>query len=692
EVFLNNRGAQIIKDVLNGDGVTDIQDDLRSAGQTTREYCVQYGESNFEFISRLMEEEGIAYTFSHKSSLHKMILMEAVGSYTTCTQSETIALSTAHSGALTFNEITTCEVHHSIALGSVQGVDYNFENPGTSLKSTSQGDSQIGGEWMEYPAGVDHEQKATQTQVDSLSDSVIGSAESPVDTLTGSSTCPFFTSGGAFGLSGHIRTSLNKSHVLVSIEHSIEVQTKELSGIAYRNSFSAIPATVFYTSAKRTTRPRIFGSQTAKVVGPAGEEIWTDKYGRIKVKFHWDLSATANEGASCWIRVSQMLAGKNWGTLFTPRIGQEVVVSFLEGNPDRPLVTGAVYNGDHLPPYLPDTPTKSTMKTWSTKDGQGGYNELRFEDKKGEEEVFLHAQKDLNEEIEDTRSTQVKTGDDNLTVSCGDKVTLIKGDEGASEGSGTGNETTGINKGNSTLILYGEGDGKGSRITKIEKGDNTLNITKGDENKTLTEGNQSATLTKGNRSAALTKGNDTLTLTQGDQSTTLTQGDQSTTLTSGDRTTDLTNGNDTFTIAQGDQTISINTGKRTITVMDNEKHTNQGDYDHTVTGGYTLKVLGDLSIQSMGDMDFKSAKGIKFQCAQSLDIQTGAGVDVKAGGSMAIKSASTMTVQTAGAVSIRAGGACDMAGGGQSSVSGGARTSGSALALNQNMGAMARVN
>ncbi|XP_022778669.1 uncharacterized protein LOC111320250, partial [Stylophora pistillata] len=239
-IFQNQTAAQIIKDVLNEGGVTDIQDDLRSAGQTTREYCVQYGESNFDFISRLMEEKGIAYTFSHESSLHKMILMEAVGSYQFSTRSQTISISKAQSGALIFNEIIECEVHHGITLGSVQGVDYNFENPNTALKSTSQGESQIGGEWMEYPAGVDHEQKAAQSIVDSTSDSIINAAESTVDTLTGNSTCPFFTAGK-------------------------------------NNSCNSI-----YTAAKSTSRPRIFGSQTAKVVGPEGEEIWTDKYGRIK--------------------------------------------------------------------------------------------------------------------------------------------------------------------------------------------------------------------------------------------------------------------------------------------------------------------------------------------------------------------------------------------------------------------------
>jgi type VI secretion system secreted protein VgrG len=175
----------------------------------------------------------------------------------------------------------------------------------------------------------------------------------------------------------------------------------------YTNSFTAFPADVQFRPPRVTPKPTISGTQTAIVVGKAGEEIWTDKYGRVKVQFHWDQLGKSDENSSCWIRVDYGWAGKQWGGIFLPRIGQEVIVSYLEGDPDQPLVTGAVYNSDQVVPYtLPDEQTKSTVKTNSSKGG-GGFNEIRFEDKKGSEELYFHAQKDHNVVVENDRTKKV---------------------------------------------------------------------------------------------------------------------------------------------------------------------------------------------------------------------------------------------------------------------------------------------
>jgi type VI secretion system secreted protein VgrG len=238
--------------------------------------------------------------------------------------------------------------------------------------------------------------------------------------------------GYKFSLTEHDRTDLNSTYVLQWVSLSA---TQE----HYANSFTAFPATAVFRPCCMTPKPRITGAQTAIVVGKSGEEIWTDTYGRIKVQFHWDQEGTNDENSSCWVRVAQTWAGQGWGSLFIPRIGQEVVVSFLNGDPDCPLVTGAVYNAQQTVPYtLPDEQTRSTIKSNSSKGG-GGFNELRFEDKKDAEEIFLHAQKDLTVTVQHDCTTEV-LNDATTTIKQNRSVTIQEA-----------NDTLVVEKGNRTL-------------------------------------------------------------------------------------------------------------------------------------------------------------------------------------------------------------------------------------------------
>ncbi len=232
------------------------------------------------------------------------------------------------------------------------------------------------------------------------------------------------------------------------------------------NRFTALPKDLRYRPARRAPRPRIHGTQTAIVTGKSGEEIWTDEFGRIKVQFHWDREGQRDENTSCWIRVAQGWAGKNWGSWFLPRIGMEVVVSFLDGDPDRPLVTGCVYNGDMPQPYsLPDDQTKATIKSNSSKGGDGE-NELRFEDKAGEEEVYLHAQKDWNTVVENDRTTELVEGSDSLTIKQGDRAFKVE----------SGDETHEV-KGKRTLKVDGAQDQTtGDGVTHTVTGDYILKV------------------------------------------------------------------------------------------------------------------------------------------------------------------------------------------------------------------------
>lgn len=287
----------------------------------------------------------------------------------------------------------------------------------------------------EYPGGFskkDAGEKKVRVRIEAH--------EWPGKMLRGEGSCRAFTTGHKFKLTEHDRAEVNDTWVPHRITHHA---TQE----SYLNLFEAWPAAVPFRPACETPRPVIAGSQTAVVAGKNGEEIWTDKYGRIKVQFHWDQTGKSDEHSSCWMRVNQGWAGKQWGSVFLPRIGQEVIVSYREGNPDRPIVTGAVYNAEQTVPYpLPAEQTKSTIKSNSSKGG-AGFNELRFEDKKNAEEIFMHAQKDMNIEVEHDRKATVRTGNETLIVAQGNRtVQVSKGNEthevkGTRALTVTGNET-----------------------------------------------------------------------------------------------------------------------------------------------------------------------------------------------------------------------------------------------------------
>src|SRR3989441_2894407 len=245
---------------------------------------------------------------------------------------------------------------------------------------------------------------------------------------TGETNCARLTPGHTFEIGGHPRKDYNGKYLIVGAQHhgsQPQALGREGAGSAssYSSSFTCIPADVPYRPPRITPRPMAQGAQTAVVVGPSGEEIHTDEHGRIKVQFHWDREGKKDENSSCWIRVAQPWAGPKWGSLFIPRIGWEVVVEFMDGDPDQPLVTGSVYHADNPPPYsLPGDKTKSTIMSNSSKGG-GGSNELRFEDAKGSEEIYLHGQKDWNVVIENDESDTIG-GNPTVPVGKGDAVSL----------------------------------------------------------------------------------------------------------------------------------------------------------------------------------------------------------------------------------------------------------------------------
>ena len=412
-IFQNKSVPQIIKSVFDDLEFKDYRDDLKGT-YASLDYCVQYDESAFNFVSRLMEDAGIFYFFEHEEGKHTLVLGDDADAHKPCAglkEARYRQSSVAHTDD---HVITRCSIEEQVVTGKFALDDFNFETPSTDLLVEASGE---GGKMRiyEYPGGFlkkgDGETRAKLR---------LEACEQPAKTLRGEGHVRAFVAGFKFDLKNHYRADANQTYVLRSLSIAATQEN-------YTNSFEAFPVDVPFRPQRVTPKPFITGTQTAIVVGKSGEEIWTDKYGRIKVQFHWDQTGKEDENSSCWIRVNYGWAGKQWGSIFLPRIGQEVIVSYLEGDPDRPLVTGAVYNAQQVVPYtLPAEQTKSTVKSNTSKGGQG-FNEIRFEDKKDSEEMYFHAQKDQLIEVLNNRTKTVTKNETNTIKGTRDQT--VTGDE-----------------------------------------------------------------------------------------------------------------------------------------------------------------------------------------------------------------------------------------------------------------------
>ena len=400
-IFQNKNSLDIVKQVFSGLGFSDFSDKT-TASLSAREYCVQYRETAFAFVSRLLEEEGISYYFDHDASKHTMVLVDDSSSWGACPGLTSARYVGAEPKYDSDDMVVDCEIDQAVTAGEFKSDDYNFTIPSTQLLATASG-SDTSRSIYEYPGLY-----TAQSDGETIASRRLATLQTEAKTLRGSSLCRSFHAGCKFTLASHYRSDLNASYVLRRL-------TVRGTQDDYSNSFEAFPAETTFHPPQITPRPVIAGTQTAAVVGKAGEEIWTDQYGRVVVQFHWDQLGTSDEKSSCWVRVAQGWAGNLWGSIFIPRIGQEVVVSFLEGNPDRPLITGCVYNAQQQVPYtLPDNQTRTTLKSSSSKGGSG-FNEICLEDKAGSEEIFIQAQKDMTISVLNNESTTV-TGTRTLNV------------------------------------------------------------------------------------------------------------------------------------------------------------------------------------------------------------------------------------------------------------------------------------
>lgn len=381
------------------------------------EYCVQYDESAFDFVSRLMEQAGIFYFFSFAAGSHTLVLADAGSAFADCAGAASMRFLPPAGTSRPLDTVTRFEREKRLALKKATADDYDFEKPGASLAGSHAASA---GEGAFYEFATGHGSVSAGSSRARLR---VEASQAQGQVLRGASFAYPFTAGTRFGLKNHFVTALDASYVLRRVHHRVRDDR-------YENRFEAFDASVQFRPEMVTPLPRAVGCDTARVVGPSGEEIWTDKHGRIKVQFHWDRLGKQDDQSSTWIRVAQSVAGGGFGALLLPRVGQEVVVSYLNGDPQRPMVIGCVYNGENTPPVdLPALQTQTVLRTRSSKQGTAG-NELRLEDKKDAEEVYLHAQKDLKFEVENGWSTTLKKGGEVHVLEEGDRsLELKKGKE-----------------------------------------------------------------------------------------------------------------------------------------------------------------------------------------------------------------------------------------------------------------------
>lgn len=397
-IYQQKTVVAIIEDVFRRFGLTDYENQLQKTYRT-RDYCVQYRESACQFVMRLMEEEGIWFFHRHENGRHYLVLADSPSAAKPCPKPSTVRFQHEAEQVDRDEEVVYAwRFEHELRPGRYSHGDFNFEDPLFPLSSSVESSINQGGntayEIYDYPGTY-----TNRNEGESLVRVRMEEEERLHEVASGTASVRNFSPGFKFTLSEHPRSDQNESYLITSVEHDCN-DTGHYSGIgstgdaSYGNVFTCIPASVPFRPLRVTPKPLIRGTQTAIVTGPAGEEIYTDKHGRVKVQFHWDRLGKYDDSSSCWIRVSQPWAGNGWGAMWIPRIGQEVIVDFLEGDPDRPIITGRVYNGVQVPPYeLPAKQTISTFKSNTSKDGQG-FNELRFEDARDKEQIFIHAQRD----------------------------------------------------------------------------------------------------------------------------------------------------------------------------------------------------------------------------------------------------------------------------------------------------------
>ncbi|ATB35058.1 VgrG protein [Cystobacter fuscus] len=665
-IFQEMTVPEVLQDVLT-EGLTPFKRQVRLSLQRVypkREYCVQYAESDLDFVLRLMKEEGIAFYFEHVGEAEELVLVDANAPFQPCQTMDggPVWIANQAGGLARMETLRGLEWSTSLRPTGVVVRDFDWTRPKLDLTKDARAKEESGREAYLYPAELSLSGYDTGNVRYTQDDAAVRARllregqQQGQKKGRGRGNVTGFCPGLTFELRGHARAELDQTYLLTRVEHlgeapeeqplfSLEGSGGEAKPERYENRFECIPLSVPFRPEYALVRSRVPGLQTALVVGPPGEEIHTDPHGRIKVKFHWDRVGQADEKASCWVRVAQSWAGAGFGMFSIPRVGMEVVIDFLEGNPDRPLVIGCVYNGANPPPTnLPEERTRSTLRTQSSPGGSG-YNELRFEDAKGQEQVFLHAQKDQLRVVEHDDTTQVKN--DQATTVDNNQTNTVKVNQTESVG------------GDQSLTV------SGSR-TKTVKKDETVTV---EQSRTETVNVNETVTIHGERSLTV-DGKETYSV-GGTRAKTVT-GKETVTLEAGRQTTVTTN--DVLSVSAerlvtADVKHQTTQGPTTFTFEGGHVELNAGSYIKLVHG------VGVVTIEDSGKISVDSGTEIKLSC-----------------GGCSIKLTPTK-IEILGAVEVcLAGGAgtvkLDMAGAAVS----GPKVSSSAAALNEVTGAIVKIN
>lgn len=565
KIFQESAVPDVVSTVLSDCSQATLSKKI-SGSHPDLDYCVQYRESDFAFVSRLLEFAGCFYFFQHAKGSLKTVIADSNSAFVDCDDAKVSAVQ-EFSSPDEPGQLLEWRHEYSFSSGKFAQTDYNFQQPTTSLLVDTAGTASYSGasslELFDYPG--DYQQKADG---ETTAKYRIEAAEASADVASGASTCRSFSPGYTFAIASHPNPAeKGKKYLLTRVRHqasnrgAYETSSATATAFEYENTFACVPAETPWRPARTTPWPT--GSvQTAVVVGPSGEEIYTDEYGRVKVQFHWDRYGKNNEQSSCWIRVAQSLAGPQFGAQFLPRVGMEVVVSHLDNDPNRPLITGVVYNGQNKPPFaLPDNAAQSGWQTRSTKDGETtNANQLIFDDTKGEELVTLHAERDFVRTVEN----------------------------------------------NDALEVGFDAKNKGDRSVKVY---NNLTETIGSDG--CDDGTRSLTVYKNNQTTVST-GNETYTVQQGDATFEVSKGKHTVTV-GGSQTVEVGDGH-TLTVKSGDHTVAVNSGAGSLkanswTIEGTQKialKVGSNSIEISTSGvtvnGMTLNLKGTNSVQVQGLM------------------------------------------------------------------------------------------
>ena len=529
-IFQDKSVPDVIRAILQDYGFSSDIEDKLTGSYVARDYLVQYRETDYDFLCRLMEEEGIYFFFAEKDNREKLVLVDDAGAHAPVAAPVKIpfidiaAVKTRQEPHIF--EWTSAE---RVTSGKVTLMDYDFERPTADMVSVNAipkgTHAQKDREFYDYPghyrdSGLGGNRARVRMEAEAARHR----------TLSGKANITNIAVGQTFTLDGHPRKPDNASHLVTSAVHRLVLVGTDLppvradgplhgdlagladSGDPYSVAFRCIPATAQFRAPLKTPWPEIAGVHTALVVGPKGDEIYTDKYGRIKVQFHWDRLGKKDDKSSCFVRTMMPWTGKNWGVIAVPRIGQEVVIQFEEGDPDRPIAIGMLYNADNMPPYgLPDNMTQSGIKTNSSKGG-GGFNELMFEDKKDAELVRFQAEKDYEQIVKNDATITVglekkDKGDMSVTVH-----------RNLTETVKTGDHTHTVEQGDQTLKV------SQGKQTETIKGDVAWTVEQGNVTRKVSQGSVKEDIDMGDLEVVLGMGSETKTINMGDFMTEVIQG------------------------------------------------------------------------------------------------------------------------------------------------------------------------